>query len=158
MLLLSVQSRMSCKMEMCLNFNCFKGKSSEDVSHKRASMVSMRSSVNIEGSRGGTPDSKVTAETPRRVDHLKRQSVASTNSPAGRSRKGSEEKSSGGHFNSFGFGASNTPSSVNIPINFSSSDHSTSATSQIHPEIRKFLKKFKSEVLCACLWGSSCFG
>ncbi|XP_063712556.1 misshapen-like kinase 1 isoform X2 [Symsagittifera roscoffensis] len=133
-------------------------RSMEDVSNKRASMVSVPSQQNMD-SRLGTPDSKQTppSETPRKASEgkLKRQSTAevNTSSPHSRSRKGSSSDTKAGHFNSFGFGVGgSTPSSVNVPINISSSEQG-STTSPINPEIRKFLKKFKSEVLCACLWG-----
>ena len=143
------------------------GKSMEDVSNKRFSIASPSSAANSEEQ----PKAGVVAETPRRVDQIKRESVASSCSPlgggGGRSRKGSgssnehkNSSSSSGQFNSFGFGAGNTPTSVNVPINITSSDqaallssHGGGSTGPMNPEIRKFLKKFKSEVLCACLWG-----
>ncbi|XP_075253965.1 TRAF2 and NCK-interacting protein kinase-like isoform X4 [Convolutriloba macropyga] len=143
------------------------GRSMEDISNKRASMVSVPSSQNMHADASRTPpDSKgpgVTSETPRSKisaadSKLKRQSTAE-NSPHNRSRKGSSSDHKAGHFNSFGFGVggSGSPSSVNVPINISNnsgdSNPNASAASAINPEIRKFLKKFKSEVLCACLWG-----
>ena len=130
----------------------------EDVSNKRFSIASPPSGSNLEEQQAKSVPPPV-ADTPRRVDQIKRESVASSCSPmagGGRSRKGSgssnEHKNSSGQFNSFGFGAGNTPTSVNVPINITSSDQASSA-GPMNPEIRKFLKKFKSEVLCACLWG-----
>lgn len=55
-------------------------------------------------------------------------------------------------FLAFGFGASSAPSrrESHVNVNVTPTSHDVSSDT---PEIRKYKKRFNSEILCAALWG-----
>lgn len=55
-------------------------------------------------------------------------------------------------FLTFGFGAGSAPSrrESHVNVNVTPTSHDVSSDT---PEIRKYKKKFNSEILCAALWG-----
>lgn len=55
-------------------------------------------------------------------------------------------------FLTFGFGAGSTPSrrESHVNVNVTPTSHDVSSDT---PEIRKYKKRFNSEILCAALWG-----
>lgn len=60
-------------------------------------------------------------------------------------------------FLAFGFGASSAPSrrESHVNVNVTPTSHDVSSDT---PEIRKYKKRFNSEILCAALWGKIRFG
>ncbi|XP_050310027.1 mitogen-activated protein kinase kinase kinase kinase 4 isoform X3 [Anthonomus grandis grandis] len=93
----------------------------------------------------------------RSSDHSRQSSVlpdllsqASPGTPSSRDKSQSEEKQRS--FLAFGFGASSQPSrrESHVNVNVTPTSHDISSDT---PEIRKYKKRFNSEILCAALWG-----
>ncbi|CAH1987655.1 unnamed protein product [Acanthoscelides obtectus] len=78
------------------------------------------------------------------------QASGSPGTPSGRDKSTSEEKQRS--FLAFGFGASAAPSrrESHVNVNVTPTSHEVSSDT---PEIRKYKKRFNSEILCAALWG-----
>ncbi|CAH1133988.1 unnamed protein product [Ceutorhynchus assimilis] len=78
------------------------------------------------------------------------QASGSPGTPSSRDKSQSEEKQRS--FLAFGFGASSQPSrrESHVNVNVTPTSHDISSDT---PEIRKYKKRFNSEILCAALWG-----
>ncbi|XP_076270781.1 serine/threonine-protein kinase msn isoform X8 [Rhynchophorus ferrugineus] len=95
----------------------------------------------------------------RSSDHSRQSSVlpdllsqasGSPGTPSSRDKSQNEEKQRS--FLAFGFGASSQPSrrESHVNVNVTPTSHDISSDT---PEIRKYKKRFNSEILCAALWG-----
>ncbi|XP_030751085.1 serine/threonine-protein kinase mig-15 isoform X4 [Sitophilus oryzae] len=78
------------------------------------------------------------------------QASGSPGTPSSRDKSQNEEKQRS--FLAFGFGASSQPSrrESHVNVNVTPTSHDISSDT---PEIRKYKKRFNSEILCAALWG-----
>ncbi|CAG9859544.1 unnamed protein product [Phyllotreta striolata] len=78
------------------------------------------------------------------------QASGSPGTPSTRDKSSNEEKQRS--FLAFGFGASSAPSrrESHVNVNVTPTSHDISSDT---PEIRKYKKRFNSEILCAALWG-----
>ncbi|XP_074041622.1 serine/threonine-protein kinase msn isoform X7 [Leptinotarsa decemlineata] len=78
------------------------------------------------------------------------QASGSPGTPSTRDKSTSEEKQRS--FLAFGFGANSAPSrrESHVNVNVTPTSHELSSDT---PEIRKYKKRFNSEILCAALWG-----
>ncbi|CAH1105121.1 unnamed protein product [Psylliodes chrysocephalus] len=78
------------------------------------------------------------------------QASGSPGTPSTRDKSTNEEKQRS--FLAFGFGASSAPSrrESHVNVNVTPTSHDISSDT---PEIRKYKKRFNSEILCAALWG-----
>ncbi|XP_072393671.1 serine/threonine-protein kinase mig-15 isoform X8 [Diabrotica undecimpunctata] len=78
------------------------------------------------------------------------QASGSPGTPSTRDKSSNEEKQRS--FLAFGFGASSAPSrrESHVNVNVTPTSHDMSSDT---PEIRKYKKRFNSEILCAALWG-----
>ncbi|XP_044735726.1 serine/threonine-protein kinase mig-15 isoform X6 [Chrysoperla carnea] len=78
------------------------------------------------------------------------QASASPGTPSARDKSSSEEKQRS--FLTFGFGAGSGPTrrESHVNVNVTPTSHDVGSDT---PEIRKYKKRFNSEILCAALWG-----